>query len=424
MTSLLSTIDARASQSAVADGLSDPRHRRPLVLLATLGGVVAASSVLLVCMAIGVLGWFVSDAGTHGEPRDALQVGALGWLMAHGSGISVDGVAVTAVPLLLTLLCAWATWRVGQRVGDSISGHGPNADAIADGERDWTVPTALAFFTLGYALVAFVTLSLAATPDTAPSTGRTLLWVVALTVCVGGPALAVGSGRAAIWAAFVPVSVRATVAACVTVVRYHLLVAAVVLVAALAVDLGTAANVLSQLGLDAGEVTLFVLAAVLVVPNAVLFSGSYLLGPGFAVGTGTIVSPTVVAVGPLPMFPLLAALPDGGPTSAWTPYLLALPPVVAAVATARAQRRHPTLRWEEAGLRGCTGGVLAGVIVGILATVAGGAVGPGRMRMVEPFAFEVLVHAITTLGIGGLFGGLAMTWWQRRTARREAPDSA
>lgn len=424
MTSLLSQIDGRAAARAGTDGSTDPRHRRPLVVLATLGGVVAAGSVLLVCLAIGVAGWFVSDAGTHGQPRDALQVGALGWLMAHGSGISVDGVAVTAVPLLLTLLCAWSVWRVALRVGDSISGHGPDADAIADGARDWTVPTALGFFMLGYAVVASVTLTLAATPQTAPSTGHTLLWSAGLTVLVGGPALAIGSGRASIWATFLPGSVRATLATCVAVVRLHLLVAAVVLVAALVADLDTAANVLSQLPLDAGEATLFVLASVLVVPNAVLFSGSYLLGPGFAVGTGTVVSPTVVALGPLPMFPLLAALPDGGATSAWTPYLMAVPLLVAAVAAARAQRRHPTLRWEEGALRACSGGVGAGAVVGVLATVAGGAVGPGRMQVVEPFASDVMVHAITTFGIGGLFGGLAMTWWQRRTARQAAADNA
>jgi hypothetical protein len=424
MTSLLSQIDGKATDRAGAGGSADPRHRRPLVLLASLGGVVAAGSVLLVCLAIGVAGWFASDAGTHGEPRDALQVGALGWLMAHGSGISVDGVAVTAVPLLLTLLCAWSIWRVALHVGDSISGHGPDADAIADGERDWTVPMALGCFLLGYAVVALVTLTLASTPGTAPSTGRTLLWSTALTVLVGGPALAVGSGRASIWATFLPGSVRATLATCLAVVRLHLLVAAAMLVVALAADLGTAANVLSQLKLDAGEATLFVLASVLVVPNAVLFSGSYLLGPGFAVGTGTIVSPTVVSIGPLPMFPLLAALPDGGPTSAWTPYLMAVPLVVAAVAAARAQRRHPTLRWEEAALRACSGGVIAGAAIGILATIAGGAVGPGRMRVVEPFASDVLVHAITTFGIGALFGGLAMTWWQRRTARPAASASA
>ena len=56
MTSLLSTIDGKASERAVADGRSDPRHRRPLVILATLGGVAAAGSVLLVCLALGVVG--------------------------------------------------------------------------------------------------------------------------------------------------------------------------------------------------------------------------------------------------------------------------------------------------------------------------------------------------------------------------------
>ncbi len=418
MTSLL------AAPRADPDGRSDPRHRRPLVLLAGLGGVVAATAPLLVCLALGVAGWFVSDVGAHGEPRDGLQVGALGWLMAHGSGVTVRGATVTVVPLLLTLLCAWSIWRVGHRIGDSVSGHGPDADAISDGERDWTVPVAVAVFSAGYVVVTMVTSVLAATPETSPSTARAALWSVLLTVFVGGPAIAVGSGRAAIWAAFVPVSVRAAVATGLTIVTGYLLVASVALVAALAVDFGTAANVLSQLRLDAGEASLFLLVTAAVVPNAVVFSGAYLLGPGFTVGTNTMVSPTVVAMGPLPMFPLLAALPDNGPTGGWTPYLMAIPPLVAAVAAARAQRRHPTVRWEEGALRGGTGGVLAGALLGLLAAFAGGAVGPGRMRDVAPFASDVLVHAITTFGIGGLFGGLAMTWWHRRSARRAAAMSS
>ena len=93
-----------------------------------------------------------------------------------------------------------------------------------------------------------------------------------------------------------------------------------------------------------------------------------------------------------------------------------MPPLVAALAAARAQRRTPTLRWEEGALRGCVGGVLAGLLLGVLAAVAGGAVGPGRMRDVGPDALDVLVHAVTAFGLGGLLGGLAMTWWQR--ARR------
>src|SRR3954469_10458483 len=63
---------------------SDAAHRRPLVLLAALAGIAAACSTLVVCLAGGVVGWFLTDAGAHGAPRDGLRIGAVGWLMAHG----------------------------------------------------------------------------------------------------------------------------------------------------------------------------------------------------------------------------------------------------------------------------------------------------------------------------------------------------
>jgi hypothetical protein len=191
----------------------------------------------------------------------------------------------------------------------------------------------------------------------------------------------------------------------------------VALAVALALDLGTAANVLAELHLSTGESVLFLLVTALLVPNASLFSGSYLLGPGFTVGTHTLVTPTLVVLGPLPMFPLLAALPDAGSPPSWTVGLLAVPVVVAAVAAAWAQRRRPTVRWEDGAIRGCAGGVLAGALTGILLSLAGGAVGPGRMAQVGPFAFDAFAHAVTVFGLGGLLGGLAMTWWQRRTTR-------
>jgi hypothetical protein len=139
------------------------------------------------------------------------------------------------------------------------------------------------------------------------------------------------------------------------------------------------------------------------------------------VGVGTLVSPTAVVIGPLPLFPLLAALPDAGPTAAWTAWLMVVPLVVAAWGAARAQRRHPTRRWDEGALRGGVGGVLAGIGFTLLAALAGGAAGPGRMREFSPLVSDVLVHAVPALGIGGLLGGVAMTWWQRR---RTAPAEA
>jgi hypothetical protein len=174
--------------------------------------------------------------------------------------------------------------------------------------------------------------------------------------------------------------------------------------------------------MHAGGGNFVVLLAVVlaVVPNATLFSSSYLLGPGFSVGTGTVVTPTAVALGPLPLFPLLAALPDNGPTPAWTPWLMAAPVLVAFVAAARVHHLHPASGLDQAALRGCAGGILGGLVLGLLSAAAGGAVGPGRMRDVGPDSFDVLLHSMAAFGIAGLLGALAMTWWQRRGGEQVA----
>jgi hypothetical protein len=414
MTSLLPA----PRRTALAGGRADAAHRRPLVLLGGLAGLAAACATLVVCLAGGVVGWFLTDAGAHGTPRDGLRVGALGWLMAHGSGVHVQGTAITARPLALTLLAAVVVWRLGLRLGDSVSGHGPDADAIADGERDWTVAAATLCLTLGYAVVAAVTHHLAATPATAPSLARTLGWVVVLCGGVGGVAISVGSGRAAIWTSFLPVSLRAATAAAWRILVWYVAASAVVLGVALVIDWNSAVNVMSQLHTSAGAATLLVGLCVLLTPNATMFSGSYLLGPGFAVGAHTLVSPTAVVLGPLPMFPLLAALPGAGPTPRWAAALLAVPPLVAALATYRTLRRYPTSRWDEAALRGAGAGLVCAIAFTLLASLAGGSVGPGRMAQVGPFGFQVLLHAIATFGMGGLLGALAATVRVRRHRRR------
>jgi hypothetical protein len=301
-----------------------------------------------------------------------------------------------------------------------VSGHGPDADRIADGERDFTVPAAVALFFVGYAVVAVVVASVAASVDTEPSTARVVWWSLLMTLAVAAPAIAIGSGRAAIWAALAPAVVRDGVGAALSVLGWFLAASALAFVAALLAGAGDAATTMSQLHLSAGDAVVYSLVNVGLAPNAVLFSGSFLLGPGFAVGGGTMVSPGLVVLGPLPLLPLLAALPGAGATAGWVASLIAVPPVVAALATAWWQHRRPTLRWDHGALRGCGGGIVAGVAFAALASVAGGVAGPGRMQHVGPFVPDVLVHAITAFGVGGLVGGLVMTWWQRRHALESA----
>jgi hypothetical protein len=412
MTSLLTRPDtARA----------DPARPRPLVLIATLGGVSAALAPLLVLLAVGVIGWFVTDAGVHGEPRDGMRIGALAWLAGHGSGFTVMGARVTVVPLGVTAMTVWSMWRLGHRVGDAVSGHGPDADRISDGERDLTVPIAIMTFFAGYAVVAVVVATLAAGTTVDPSLPRVLAWTVVMTALVAAPAIAVGSGRAAIWATFVPATVRAGAAVAGAVLGTLLVVSTLAFLVTLAMSLDDAATMTSSLHPSPAEAGLYALVNAAFVPNAALFTGSFLLGPGFAVGGATLVSPGAVVLGPLPVVPLFAALPAAGTPAAWVGGLMVLPPFAAAVAAYRTLRTR-TLAWDQVALAGCGGGLVAGFGFAVLASLSGGAAGPGRMRFVGPFSRDVLVHGVTACGVGALLGAAVVALLVWRATRTWADD--
>jgi hypothetical protein len=193
---------------------------------------------------------------------------------------------------------------------------------------------------------------------------------------------------------------------------------ALVVVVAFALDAGSAATVVSRLGLHAGDGLMMVLLTALVAPNAVLLGGAYVLGPGFAVGTGTVVSPSVVQLGPVPAFPLLAALPSGGTQPGWLSGLLAAPVVAGLLAAVLVVRRYPAFGYETGAVRGLGSGVLGAVLLTVLTMLAGGAVGPGRMADIGAALPQTLVSAVVAMGIGGLVGGVAATWWVRRRAAR------
>ncbi|WP_370247927.1 DUF6350 family protein [Nocardioides sp.] len=396
--------------------------RRPLVATALLGGVVAAGGVLVVCAALGVIGWFLTDGGAHGSPRDGLRVGALAWAAAHGSGLRVEGSAVTLVPWGLTLLVAWSTWRSAVRVGEAVSGHGPDAARLGDGQRDLVVPTATLMFGTGYVVLAALATTLAGDAVTAPSTPRVLGAAVLLTLLLALPGIAVGSGRAAVTLARVPYGLREAAALTRLLLLRLALVALVWFLVALVRDFATAANVVSRLHADAGAVAALVVLSLVLLPNALACTTAYLLGPGFAVGTGTVVSTGTVTLGPLPDFPMLAALPDPGAPPGWTAWTIAVVPLVAALVAGRHRWRDPVVRWDDALAPVLAAGVATGLVLGLAAALAGGAVGPGRMREVGPFALQTTLHAVPAVAVGAVLGAAVVTLWVRRGERLADPD--
>ncbi len=194
-----------------------------------------------------------------------------------------------------------------------------------------------------------------------------------------------------------PVGVRACVAGGVAGVGVLVGGGALVVATALAVNRHAVGELVSTY--DAGPMgsTLLILLSAAYVPNIVIWAVAYAIGPGFAVGAGTSVSPLGVEVGALPTLALLGALPPPG--EAPMPSLLALlVPVVAGVIVGRMLGRHSALRNWAIPLWACAAAGVAGLMLGALAVLAGGPLGGGRLAVLGPSPWAVAVAATIELG--------------------------
>jgi hypothetical protein len=381
--------------------------RRPLALSALAAGAAASMSVLLGCVALALAGWFGSDAGGYGTTTDAVRVGADGWLLGHGSRLDIltssGPVPLTFVPLGLSLLCLAVCFRVTRWAAQT--------SRVDD---DATLLRGQLIFSGSYTAVVLVTALLASARSAQPHLAAAVVGGLVVSLVGGAPGLLVGSGHAGAWSARLPESALVAARIAAATVLVMLAASAALLAVRVFWHLGTAANTLSMLHIDTGGGLLATVVVAALTPNAVLLTSAYLLGPGFAVGAATAISPSTVAVGPLPAFPLLAALPQPGPTPWWTVLLLAVPVLAAAAGAVGVLRRHPVTAYVAGAARGLAGSAGGGLLTALLVALAGGSVGPGRMAEVGAPGWAVLGSALLAMSVGGLLAGLAMTWWTRR----------
>lgn len=389
-----------------------PQAGRPLATTAALAGAGAAAIGLVVCMSVALSAWFLADAGAHGDTTDALRVGADAWLLGHGSHLLLSGVPLGITPLAVTMILVVTAFRSGRWA----------ARHAAPVHDDRSHGTAAATFTCGYLVVAVLTCVLASQSGAAPGLGRAVLGAALVAAVAGGLGLAVGTGRFVQWRDRTPVWVEDVVTGALVGALWLLVASAVLVGTALLLSFNEAATVLTELDLSSGDALTYTVVVALFAPNTVLLGAAYLLGPGFAVGTGTTVSTATVSLGVVPAYPVLAALPDEGPTPGWLGVLLVVPVLAAGVGAAAALRRHAPLAHDLAALRGAAAGFGAGVVVTVLVALAGGPLGTGRMADIGAPTAEVLVFATGLMSIGGLVGAVTQNWWRRR--RGEEPLAA
>jgi len=129
-------------------------------------------------------------------------------------------------------------------------------------------------------------------------------------------------------------------------------------------------------------------AQLALLPNAVIWTASWLVGPGFAVGAGSSVSPFATSLGPVPPIPLFGAIPPEASPFAWV--LLVAPLAAGLVAGILTHRRiNDVLRDWWAVLVALVAGVLGGLVMGLLAAWSAGAGGPGRLDTLGPDGLQV-----------------------------------
>ncbi|QEO15238.1 hypothetical protein FLP10_13000 [Agromyces intestinalis] len=403
--------------------------RLTISLLAALEAAVAALVGLGVAIVPLMLLWSVHFGLTVDAAAFARAAGDV-WLLGHGVDLVVTLDPLTAertgvigagdpFPITIALLgFAFATVLFGRRIG--------RRSAAAGHALTGAVSAIVVFAGIGVAVSV-----LAQHPSATTSlwqAGILPAFAMALGVAIGaigeglrqvdeGADAATADGRGHPLLAVVdrvPAAVVGTVRAAVRVgagAAFAMLGIAALLVAVLiAVDYATIIGLSQTLGPGVdGGLALFV-GELALLPNLIVWAAAWVLGPGFAIGAATSVSPNGTLLGPLPGVPLLGIVPaDGVPFG----ILWLLVPLVAGFAGATmvwpsfaANRATAEIArsWWAPVVLAAGAGVVAGVVLGVLAWWSGGGAGPGRLAVVGPEPLFVALMATLTVLIGALAG--------------------
>jgi hypothetical protein len=396
-----------------------PRSRpaRPLVVTGGIAACAVAASGLAALTTLTAIGWITAPhVGIGGGLGGALRTAALLWLVAHHVGVTVQGAGrIGMLPLGLVLLPGALLAAAGRWV--------VRAGAVTRLRHVGYAAVALA---LPYALLAGAVAVASTSPAVAPSLLQAVISSFLLALVAGGLGAARGLAPWSRLTSLLPARPRSIVMGMLGASAILVAVGAVLAGASLAVHLPEVRAASDALAPGAGGAALLLLAQLAYVPNAIIWAISYTLGPGFAFGAGTVIAPTGSALGAVPLFPMLAALPSGaGPGPAWVPVLvLAMPYLAGMFAGIVTVRIAPTPVLEAAPLWGFAAGASAGALAGLAAAFAGGPLGNGRLAVVGPSGFQVGLVAILEIGVTAALTAAAANWLILRPRRgRGVPEA-
>lgn len=356
------------------------------VWAALVGLAVVAVPVLLAALA--------DDRGASGV-TDALRVAGQVWVVGHGAGLTVGGTGIGLTPLGLLALPLLLLVRAGSTLGRVYGAPSLKDAAVLTGS-----------VAAPYAVLATLVAGLSVTASSRPVPGEVLVVSLLLAVIGAGAGVLRGSRLRAALRARVEGPLGRVLRSAGAAVLVLLGAGALLVALSLLLHLGRIGE-LSRAGDPGalGGLALLLLSASLA-PNAVVCAASWLAGPGFAVGTGTAVSPFEHALGPVPSLPLLAALPSGAPPG-WAVLALAVP-VLAGVLAGALLRRGTVVPAGRSLLEAAAVGPCTGLVMAVLALLAGGSAGSGRLADVGPAPVSVALWVALLTGVPAVLTALLL----------------
>jgi Family of unknown function (DUF6350) len=335
-----------------------------------------------------VLGWLSAEPGTFSQ---SLETGTRLWLLSNGVGARLGATTLTLIPWGATAVSAFLVFRSAAFAARR-AGRGTHIRRAAIATI--TASAFLAPVVVGAVVMGNSSSSLSRLPVVGM-----VIWLAA----VWGAGRA-GDAASAGWLAWTAAIAGAVIGAQLTM--------AVAGAALLATGLFTHFDRVVALtaGLDAGiagGIALLILQLAFG-PNAVIWAGSYALGAGFSVGTGSVVAPAGTELGMLPSLPFLGALPAGGAADVAELWWLVSGVTAGAVAAWIVVRQRPIARLDQTSLVGGLSGLLAGLIFVCVAWASGGDLGTLRLTDLGPRLEPLLVMAPTTMGLAGMVVGFAL----------------
>lgn len=425
-----------ARDAAGAPERTRRRFRLPTPPLWLIGLVEAAQILLITMLLVGIPVLAMSLAGgvSAFDLDSVLSLAAQVWLVLHGTPVELvvtleagalggaldvpGGGWFHLVPLGLTLIPLWLGWRAGGRIA-----RGSYSDQLWQG----LLPLVLTY-AAGAAGIAWVAQAEAfqVMPWLAALCAAVLMSLAALAGCYAearSAARMIGTDLEARidelsqrlrWAgsyawAVARAGLVGFVAACG--------LASLLLAAQLGMQWMEIANVYEQLNPGIIGVLGLTVLHLGLAPNLILWALAYSTGSGFALGTGTVVSPLGTELGAVPAVPVLAALPDQAHPYALL--VLALPVLAGVVAgwwLMREGENHLddwfTLRisWRPlaAGLSTLSLGVFTGLVTALLAVgplwLSHISLGVGRMTDVGPNALLSAGMLGAWVALGAILG--------------------